>query len=417
MGYIHEYLKDLANGTVKPLPIIFERSWQLGMVPENWKKANVSLVFKKEDLGNYRPVSLTLILGMVMEKILLEAFPKHRKDKNVIWNSQHGILKGKSRLSNLIAFYDEVTGLADEGWAVDVVYVHFNEAYDSVSHNSLIGKMKYKLNKWTVRWTADWLSCWTESVSSSSKYRWSTVCSSVPQGSTQGLVLFNTYIRCLDRMTLSEGHFAGDRKLGGVVVMLLLRGTSTGWRSSPTGISQSSTGGNASFFTYGGTCPCTSTVQPTVSKASLQKRLKCPSQTWASNMLGKPTASWAALGGGSSPACQRSWSFTSAEHQWDTSGVLDPVLGSPVQKDMGILEWVHWMVTKKIKELEHMMWEEKLRELGLFSLKKRRLRGILSMCINTWQGDVKNMEPHSSQSYPVTAQEAMAINWNTDNSI
>lgn len=100
------------------------------------KKANVTMVFKKEDLGNYRPVSFTLILGMMMEQILLDAFSKHRKDKKVIWSTQHGILKGKSCLTNLITFYDEVTGLVDEGRTVDVVY--FKKAYDSVSHNILI---------------------------------------------------------------------------------------------------------------------------------------------------------------------------------------------------------------------------------------------------------------------------------------
>lgn len=106
-------LKDLADGTVKPLSIIFEMSWQLGLIPENWKKANVSMVFrkgKKENLGNYRPVSLALLLWMMMEHIFLEAFSKPVKDKNVTGNSQHGILKGKSCLTNVTAFYNEVPG-------------------------------------------------------------------------------------------------------------------------------------------------------------------------------------------------------------------------------------------------------------------------------------------------------------------
>lgn len=50
------------------------------------------------------------------------------KDKGVIWSSQHGF-KGKSCLTNLIAFCSEVTGLMDEGGAVDVVYFDFTKAF------------------------------------------------------------------------------------------------------------------------------------------------------------------------------------------------------------------------------------------------------------------------------------------------
>ncbi|GAB0183976.1 mitochondrial enolase superfamily member 1 [Grus japonensis] len=55
-------LRELADVIVMPLSIIFERSWRTGEVPEDWRKANVTPVFKKgkkEDPGNYRPVSLT----------------------------------------------------------------------------------------------------------------------------------------------------------------------------------------------------------------------------------------------------------------------------------------------------------------------------------------------------------------------
>lgn len=115
---------------------------------------------KTKDLRSCRPVRLTLILGMKMEQILLEAFSKHIKDKRVIGSSKHGILKGKPCLTNLIAFFDEVTSLVDEGRAVDIVHLHFNKAYDSVSHDILIDKlMKYRLGKWTVRWTENWLRC------------------------------------------------------------------------------------------------------------------------------------------------------------------------------------------------------------------------------------------------------------------
>ncbi|GAB0209948.1 mitochondrial enolase superfamily member 1 [Grus japonensis] len=66
-------LRELADVIAKPLSIIFERSWRRGEVPEDGRKANVTLVFEKgkEDPGNYRPVSLTSIPGKVMEQLIL----------------------------------------------------------------------------------------------------------------------------------------------------------------------------------------------------------------------------------------------------------------------------------------------------------------------------------------------------------
>ncbi|KFP72635.1 hypothetical protein N311_05764, partial [Apaloderma vittatum] len=86
-GMHSRVLREQAGVIARPVSIIFVKSWATGDVPEDWRKVNVTPVFKKgkkEDPGNYRPVSLTSIPGKVMEQLNLGTVSRHIKDKRVI---------------------------------------------------------------------------------------------------------------------------------------------------------------------------------------------------------------------------------------------------------------------------------------------------------------------------------------------
>jgi len=76
-----------------------------------------------------------------MEQIILSAIMQHTEDNQVIRPSQHGFMKGRPCLTNLISFYDQVTRLVDEGKAVDVIYLDFSKVFGTVIHSILLEKL------------------------------------------------------------------------------------------------------------------------------------------------------------------------------------------------------------------------------------------------------------------------------------
>ena len=136
-------LSELASVIAKPLSILFSNSLSSGTVPRDWKKANVSAVFKKGNRklpSNYRPISLTCIACKVLESILRDEIYEHMRANSLLSTRQFGFVSGRSTMLQLLNVLDEWTSLLESGGSVDVVYLDLMKAFDTVPHRRLLAK-------------------------------------------------------------------------------------------------------------------------------------------------------------------------------------------------------------------------------------------------------------------------------------
>jgi hypothetical protein len=218
------FLKGSVKGLAKPLANIFRESLRSGKVPDDWKVANVAAIFKKGvrwDPGNYRPVSLTSQVGKVLEKLIKEVVVDYLEKYELIGRSQHGFRKNKSCLTNLLEFFELISNRLDNREWVDVLYLDFRKAFDTVPHVRLIAKLEaIGIRGQVLKWIKDWLAERKQRVILAGEVsRWEKVVSGVPQGSVLGPVLFLVYIEDIDNGMLNRIlKFADDTKVIGRVV-------------------------------------------------------------------------------------------------------------------------------------------------------------------------------------------------------
>ncbi|KAL5247652.1 hypothetical protein ACHWQZ_G019515 [Mnemiopsis leidyi] len=218
-GVHPKLLKSLADDSsfVEAVVKLFRKCTDSGELPKIWKSASLTALFKngsKTDPLNYRPVSSTCIMCKVYEKILRDEILEFVDDK--INPHQHGFVKGKSCLSNLLETMDCVIDLLEEGFPVDILFFDFKKAFDRVPHRRLLLKLKSLGIKGKVLdIIKDFLIGRTFRVSVQGEFSSiKDILSGIPQGSVLGPLLFILFINDLpDCLKSTVKIFADDLKL------------------------------------------------------------------------------------------------------------------------------------------------------------------------------------------------------------
>ena len=189
-----------------------------GIFPTRWAEANIVPIFKKgskKSPANYRAVSLLPILGKVLERSVYDTLLRHVQPS--LTDKQHGFVPHRSCETNLATLLKTAWESIADGDQTDVVYKDYSAAFQSVSHDLLLYKLRhsYHISDKALNWLSSFLTNRKQRVVVNGKCsEWKPVLSGTPEGSLLSPLLFALFVNDLpDKISTNCLLFADDVKL------------------------------------------------------------------------------------------------------------------------------------------------------------------------------------------------------------
>jgi len=212
-------LKELTDEIVGPLTQIFQKSINDGKLPDEWREASITPIYKKgdkSDPANYRPVSLTSVPCKMLERIIVNELITHIRNNDLTCEQQHGFTHGKSTITNLLEAMDVWTEALSHGLPVDVIFLDYAKAFDTVPHERLLRRVEsFGIGGSLLQWIRNFLTQRRQQVVvNGSASSWKPVISGVPQGSVLGPLLFTIFVSDIpEKIQNFVSLFADDTKI------------------------------------------------------------------------------------------------------------------------------------------------------------------------------------------------------------
>jgi hypothetical protein len=208
--------KETADVIADPLCRIFNYSLARGELPNRWKNANVVPIHKKgpkEEVSNYRPVSLLPVAGKVFERCIHTEVIDYMLTENKLSGLQGAFIPGRSTTGQILELYNFTVNEMDKGKSCRMIFCDVSKAFDKVWHQGIIFKLKRAgVGGTLLKWFTSYLQNRSQRVViEGAESENESINAGVPQGSILGPLLFLVYINDLiDEIQTNIRVYADD---------------------------------------------------------------------------------------------------------------------------------------------------------------------------------------------------------------